>query len=48
MHVPKTGGNTIQKELIDKKKSMDYLSIRKYQYAENMLGISGELTKSKH
>ena len=48
IHIPKTGGNTIQKTLFDKKLALDEMIVNKNQDGIDRFEIRGKYTKQKH
>ena len=48
IHIPKTGGNTIQKTLFDKNLSLDEMLINEKQDGIDRFEVRGKYTKSKH
>ena len=48
IHTPKTGGNTIQKELIDRGLSLDQMRVNSRQDGEDRFEIRSKYTKRKH
>ena len=48
IHIPKTGGNTIQKEFFDMGIALDKLIAKKHQDKKDRFEIRGEFTKYKH
>ena len=48
IHIPKTGGNTIQKTLFDKSLSLDEMIVNENQDGVDSFGIRGKYTTHKH
>ena len=48
IHIPKTGGNTIQKTLFDKNLSLDNIVVTENQDGVDRFGVRGKYTISKH
>ncbi len=48
IHIPKTGGNTIQKTLFDKNLSLDKMIVTGHQDGIDRFEIRGKYTKNKH
>ena len=48
IHIPKTGGNTIQKNLINMNRSLDDMTTTGHQDGEDRFNIRGQYTKEKH
>jgi len=48
IHIPKTGGNTIQKTLFDKNLSLDEMIVNEHQDGIDRFEIKGKYTQQKH
>ena len=48
IHIPKTGGNTIQKTLFDKNLSLDTILVKEKQDGIDRFEVRGKYTKTKH
>ena len=48
IHIPKTGGNTIQKTLFDKNLSLDEMIVNEHQDGIDRFEIRGKYTQQKH
>ena len=48
IHIPKTGGNTIQKTLFDKNLSLDEMIVNEHQDGIDRFQIKGKYTQQKH
>ena len=48
IHIPKTGGNTIQKTLFDKNLSLDTILVNEKQDGIDRFEVRGKYTKTKH
>ncbi|QNJ00961.1 sulfotransferase family protein [Synechococcus sp. A15-62] len=48
IHIPKTGGNTIQKHIFDKGDSMDEMKISGHQDGKDRFEVRGRFTSKKH
>ena len=48
IHIPKTGGNTIQKTLFDKNLSLDEMIVYEHQDGIDRFEIKGKYTQQNH
>ena len=48
IHIPKTGGNTIQKHIFSKGKSLDEMKISGHQDGKDRFEVRGKFTSKKH
>lgn len=48
VHIPKTGGNTVQRNLLDQNRSLDAEVLRSHQDGRNRFELKGIYTRSKH
>lgn len=48
IHIPKTGGNTIQKHIFDKGDSLDEMKISGHQDGKDRFEVRGRFTSKKH
>ena len=48
IHIPKTGGNTVQKHIFSKGKSLDEMKISGHQDGKDRFEVRGKFTSKKH
>ena len=48
IHIPKTGGNAIQKHIFDKGDSLDEMKISRHQDGKDRFEVTGRFTSKKH